>query len=251
MNGTTIHRLDNFAVEAAQLFARHCDAMIRQRLGRSDRSRIHVALTGGSAARELYRGLAQPEILAGFDASMIEFYQGDERPVAPSSPDSNWGMASATFLDPAGVPEEHRHRMHGESADLDAAAREYETLLRERLPLEDSLPIFDLVLLGMGPDGHIASLFPDTAALAETSRLVVANWVPKLNSHRLTVTYPVVNAARSIWLIVTGAEKAETVRRAIEQHDSTLPVSHITPAAGQLVWLLDQAAASTLSPASR
>ena len=143
--------------------------------------------------------------------------------------------------------------MRGESADLDVAACEYETLLRERLPSMDSLPVpvFDLVLLGMGADGHIASLFPDTAALAETSRLVVANWVPKLNSHRLTVTYPVINAARSVWLIVTGAEKAETVRRAIEQHDSTLPVSHITPAAGQLVWLLDQAAASTLSPASR
>ena len=242
MSTAEVHVFDDVAVQAARRFVQVCTALLRER------SRIHVGLSGGETARDFYQGLARPESRAGLDVRAIHFYQGDERPVPPSSPESNWGLAATTFLDPAGVPEENRQRMSAESADLDQAACEYEERLRGLLPLAGLTPSFDLLLLGMGADGHTASLFSGTRALNETVRLVVANPVPDLQVTRLTITTTLINAARAVWIIVSGARKAQTVRRALELRDPGLPVTRVTPHQGPLVWLLDRAAAGALSP---
>lgn len=232
---------DPFAETAAKRFVNLCEAIIHRH------GRARVALTGGGTAREFYEALARPEIRAGLNVNAVEFYEGDERPVGPSHPDSNWGMAERIFLDPAGVPQENRFRMAAESPDLNDAAREYEHLLRNQLRPQNGMPAFDLLLLGMGDDGHTASLFPGTAALSESARLVVPNDVPKLQTARLTITYPLINISRAVWIIISGAKKADAVQRALELRDPSLPVVGVAPRFGALVWLLDTAAASKLS----
>lgn len=236
-----IQILDDFAVQAARQFVEYCKTLIEQR------GRIHVGLTGGGTAQALYEALVRPEILDGLDVRAIDFYMGDERPVPPSDPQSNWGMAATTFLDPAGVPQENRHRMRAEAADLDQAAHEYERLLRDRLPQVNQTPAFDLLLLGMGADGHTASLFPGTTALEEASRLVVPNYVPKLSMNRLTFTYPLINASQAVWILASGANKAEATRRVLDGRDPTLPVTGVAPHHGMLVWLVDRSASDQLS----
>lgn len=232
---------DNYAETVAKRFANCCEGLIHQR------GRAQVALTGGNTAKEFYKALVRPEIRGQFDVNAVEFYQGDERSVGPDHPDSNWGAAEALFLNPAGVPQTNRFRMAGEAADLDAAAREYETLLRSRLRPQRHVPAFDLLLLGMGDDGHTASLFPGTHALHETQRLVVPNDVPQLRTTRLTITYPVINAARAVWILIAGAQKADMVYRALEKRDPDLPIVGVVPKCGPLVWLLDGPAAGKLS----
>ncbi len=232
---------DDFPVQAAARFRAWCHA------GLARRRRIHAALTGGRSAEQMYAALGRSEPGENACLQALEYYQGDERPVPPENPESNWGMAVAAFLDPVGVPLENRHRMIGEAADLDAAARDYEALLRRHLPAVQGVPAFDLVLLGMGDDGHIASLFPGTPALAETQRLVVANPVAKLQKTRLTLTFPAMHAAREIWILVGGAGKAEAVHRAVDCRDAELPVTHLRPASDTpIVWMLDAAAAGAL-----
>jgi 6-phosphogluconolactonase len=234
--------LSNFAETVAMRFVNCCVGLIHQR------GRIHVALTGGGSVKPVYEALAKPEMLAHLDVTAIEFYEGDERPVGPTHPDSNWGMAERTFLNPAGVPLDNRHRMRGESRNLDEAAREYEDLLWHKLPRERDLPSFDLLLLGMGPDGHTASLFPGTAALNERKRLVVSNEVPQHQTTRLTITYPMINAARAVWILASGAAKADAACRALEKRDPTLPIVHVAPTYGPFTWLLDEQAGSKLAP---
>lgn len=235
---------DDYAAQIARRFVAECRATV----GRQGVA--HVGLTGGQTARQVYEALARREMRSGLDVRAIQFYQGDERAVAPVSAHSNWGMAEAAFLNEAGVPAENRHRMVGEAGDLDEAARQYEALLRSRLPSRGALPCFDLLLLGMGEDGHVASLFPGTGAVDERERLVVANFVPPMQTMRMTITYPMINAARAVWVIVTGQNKSETVRRAIEDRDAALPVCHVAPADVPVVWMLDRAAASKLRPGS-
>lgn len=234
--------LHDFADTVAMRFVNCCVGLLHQR------ERIHVALTGGETARQVYQAMARPELRTHLDFNAIEFYQGDERPVPPGHPDSNWGMAESLFLDPANAPQANRHRMRGEAGDLDAAAREYEDLLRQKLPRERNVPAFDLLLLGMGADGHTASLFPGTAALNETQRLVVANEVPQQQTTRLTITFPLINCARAVWILASGPQKADTVRRALEKRDPALPIVQVVPTCGPISWLLDTHAASKLSP---
>ena len=235
--------LDDYANTVARRFANWC-------VGTSQvHGRVRVALTGGRTAREIFTALGDPGICGHVDWRAVEFYQGDERPVDPSSPQSNWGMVESAFLNPAGVPAANRHRMAGEARNLDNAAREYEQLLVGQLPGEGTgPPVFDLVFLGVGDDGHVASLFPGTAALEESRRFVVANPVPAIGMTRLTVTLPVINAARAVWIVSSGPRKAAIIRRAIEERDAGLPVVLVVPRAGPLVWLLDPAAAGQLSP---
>jgi 6-phosphogluconolactonase len=152
-------------------------------------------------------------------------------------------MACTALLDPASVPAENRHRMVGEATDLEAAAADYAELLADRLPSHDGVPRFDLILLGIGTDGHTASLFPNTPGAAETERFVVANQVPQLHTTRLTITFPVINAARQVWFLVTGAEKSEILRRIVRDRDPALPASRVAPVDGRCLWLVDQAAA--------
>ncbi len=234
--------LDNFATQAAGLLAERLVRDIERR------GRVSVALAGGQTPLAVYEAMAQPSIRERVDFSKVEFYQGDERPVGPADPLSNWGAACRMLLDPAGVPEENRHRMLGESPDLEAAASSYEQLLRARLSQGEITPVFDLLLLGIGQDGHTASIFPGTAAMREERRLVLANYVPQLNGSRLTMTWPVINAARSVWIMIAGASKREIVTRAVAHRDPSLPVSLVRPITGRCRWLLDRAAAAGLEP---
>ncbi len=168
------------------------------------RGRFRIALAGGSTPRALYAHLAAARDL---DWLRTDVFFGDERSVGPDDPQSNFRMARETLLVPAGVPPENVRRLRGEDPDLDAAARDYEAALGGA-----AAPPLDLVLLGMGGDGHTASLFPGTAALDESARLCVAVDVPQLATRRLTLTYPVLSGARDVLFLVAGADKADTLR---------------------------------------
>lgn len=200
---------------------------------------FRIALSGGSTPKALYERLASCASRTEFARWRVFF--GDERCVAPDHPDSNFGMARGVWLSKTAVGAVYR--VSGEARDPAAAATEYEhDLEREFKP---DAPRFDLVLLGMGADGHTASLFPGTTALQEKSKLVVATHVAKLNSHRITFTAPLINAARCVMFMVAGADKATAVREVLNGRGEA-PARRIAPFDGKLLWLLDRAAAAGL-----
>lgn len=214
------------------------------------RDRCTVAMAGGSTPRLLYQLLAAEPFRSQVDWARVEFFWGDERAVPPGHADSNFGMANQALLTKLAMPAAQVHRMEAERADRDVAARAYQAELARvfGVSLEGDPPVLDLVLLGMGADGHTASLFPHTAALKETRRWVVANHVPKLNADRLTMTYPMLNRAANVLFLVAGADKALVLVQVLEgppDHDR-LPSQAIQPAAGSLTWLVDAAAAASL-----
>lgn len=210
------------------------------------RGRFSAVLSGGSTPRDLYALLAQPEFARQVDWERVHLFWGDERAVPPDHPDSNYRMAREQLGEPP-IPANQVHRMPAEQAP-EQAAFAYEQTLREFRIEGEALSVFDLVLLGLGEDGHTASLFPHSPALAETTRWVVAHYVEKLGAVRITLTAPVLNAAKHILFLVAGAEKAQTVRAVLRgQHrPDDLPAQMIQPAVGRVVWLLDRAAASAL-----
>jgi 6-phosphogluconolactonase len=210
------------------------------------RGRFTLALSGGRTPNALYETLAASPGpgRAPLDWQRIHLFWGDERCVPPDHPDSNYGTAMKAFAG-ATIPPPNVHRIVGESKPPEAGAAAYEALLRSTFGLGDTaVPELDLVLLGLGTDGHTASLFPGTAALTETRRLVVAQWVESLGAHRVTLTYPVLNAARSVVFLVTGGEKAEMARRLVWERDASLPSARVQPAHGTLRYVLDRAAAA-------
>jgi 6-phosphogluconolactonase len=218
----------------ARLTARAVDA----------RATCAVALAGGSTPRGVYRALAEiPALRAQVPWDRMQFFWGDERHVPPDHADSNYRMAFDAMLSKVPVPEAQIHRIRSETADADSAARQYEDEIRPVLS-----PSFDLVHLGLGKDGHTASLFPGTAALEEWQRLCVANWVPALRVHRITLTFPILNAARAVMFTVSGADKASIVRDVLRRKDAEprLPAQRVQPSDGDLLWMLDRAAASGL-----
>jgi 6-phosphogluconolactonase len=203
---------------------------------------VSVAVSGGSVATTFFPAWATT---ARIDWGRTDIFWADERAVAPTDPDSNYALARTLWLDPAGVPAARVHRMPADRPDLGAAAEAYADQLRLTL---GPMPVLDLVLLGIGPDGHVASLFPGHALLGETARLVAAvTDSPKPPPRRLTLTPPVLTAARSVAIGAFGASKAAIVREALEDPASRLPAALIARAAGRAVWLLDRAAASQLS----
>jgi 6-phosphogluconolactonase len=210
----------------------------------ADHGRFHLALTGGSTPQIVCPMLIVPPRVLQLDWSKVEFFFGDERAVPARHPDSNYNTARQTLLDylPRVGPGQV-HRMIGEAADLEAAARAYQALIKRIVPKgESGLPAFDLIWLGMGPDGHTASLFPGTGALNETERWVVPNWVPQLDAWRLTLTFPILNAAREVNMVATGEEKAWAVR-AIRSGSEDPPTAGGVNAE-RTVWLVDRAAAT-------
>lgn len=216
------------------------------------RGGFSVALSGGATPKKLHELIASAPYRDRVDWGHIEIFFGDERAVPPDHPDSNYRMARETLLDRVPILEERVHRMQGEPADLAAEARRYSRLLEERLERTgEGVPILDLVFLGMGGDGHTASLFPGTAALSERREHVVANDVPQLSTRRLTLTFPVLNAARSVVFLVTGEGKAERVAEIFEVRPGApaFPAGRVRPNPGELLWLLDAAACSRLSGA--
>ena len=179
-----------------------------------------------------------------------QVFWGDERHVPPGHADSNYRMANEAMLSRAPIPSTKVHRIKSELPNASHAANEYEQTLRNCFHLASGqLPRFDLVLLGMGPDGHTASLFPGTAALQERRRLVVANWVEKFASYRITLTLPVLNNAACVIFLVSGEEKAQTLLAVLaeEAPSAPLPARLIRPTQGRLIWLVDRAAARLLS----
>jgi 6-phosphogluconolactonase len=209
-----------------------------------------VALAGGSTPKSLYRLLTTSPFRETIPWQNTHLFFGDERCVPPDAPESNYGMVKAALLAPLGLPEQNIHRMPGERPDPDEAAREYEAQLHSFFGLaEGALPRFDLILLGLGPDGHCASLFPHKPALQERKRLVVAS-EPGLEPFvtRLTLTLPVLNHAAQLLFLVAGANKAETLVRVLNgpRDPETLPAQAIAPANGTLSWLVDREAARLL-----
>jgi 6-phosphogluconolactonase len=204
------------------------------------RGRFILGLTGGSTPLAVCPLLVVPPRVRMLDWTRVEFFFGDERAVPPNDPESNYNTARLALLDY--LPRLRMaqvHRMPCELDDLDAGAWQYEAELR-RVIGGDGTPRFDLIWLGMGADGHTASLFPGTAALAERERLVVANWVPSLDAWRMTLTYPVLNAAREAMFVVNGADKADAVAR-VRSGIDVPPAGRVR--AGRTRWLVDAAAA--------
>lgn len=244
--GATIHILDDTAALHGEA-ARH---IVEQAARAIDaRGAFHIALAGGATPEGVYRRLHDGEAGGRVDWSRVHIYFGDERCVPPDHPDSNYRMAREALLDHVPVPAEQVHRMAGEVQPA-KAAREYARLLEARLPRDDrGRRRFDLVLLGMGPDGHVASLFPDTDVLRRRVA-AAAVYVPKLDSWRLTVTLPTINAARHVALMVTGEKKADVVRHVFRDDPDAapLPVQMVRPA-GRLDWFLDAEAARLLPSA--
>ena len=210
-----------------------------------------VALSGGSTPKSLYSLLANDAALrAQVPWDKVHFFWGDERHVPPDHADSNYRMAHEAMLSKVPVPAAHIHRIEAEHPDANRVAAAYEQSLREFFQVPaGQVPRFDVILLGMGPDGHTASLFPGTVALSEQTHLVVANWVDKFNSYRITLTLPVLNDAACVAFLVSGEEKAETLRLVLqdEQQPRRFPSQLVRPTHGRLLWLIDRAAARLLS----
>lgn len=215
----------------------------------AQRGRFTIALSGGSTPKNLFHLLAT-NARASFPWDRTFFFWSDERHVPPTDPDSNYRMAEEAMLSKTPVAAGNVFRVPAENPDASAAAQAYEQTARKFFGLgPGQLPQFDLILLGMGPDGHTASLFPGTAALQEKARLVVANWVDKLKTSRITFTLPLLNAARSVIFLVSGTDKAPALHEVLEGNSSgeQYPAKLVRPTNGKLIWLIDRAAASQLS----
>jgi len=212
--------------------------------------RFSVALSGGSTPLALYRLLAEAPLREAIDWSRVHLFWGDERFVPLDHPDSNYGAAREAFVSRVPIPAENVHPIPTEVADPETAATQYEDTLRRFFSLsEGDIPRFDLVLLGLGPEGHTASLFPESAALDEHKRLVVATFVSKLAAWRVTLTPPVLSSARQVMFLVAGPDKAAVLRDVLEgpYDPHRLPAQLVRPPDGDLIWLVDEAAASLLS----
>ena len=211
-----------------------------------ERGAFSVALSGGTTPRRVYELLASDEYGGRVEWPKVHVFFGDERTVPPDHADSNYRMAREALLSHVSIPAENVHRIEG-LGDAAANASDYESVMRGFFGDAD-WPRFDLVFLGMGDDGHTASLFPETSALGETRAWAVANWVEKLGAWRITLTAPAVNAARRVVFLVTGASKSERLHEVLNgAHDpSHLPSQMIRPREGALAWYVDRAAAAKL-----
>jgi len=252
--------LDAIAKRVAQEFVQAATAAV------SEKGSFSVALSGGSTPKALYSLLAND---AGLRAQLpwdkMYFYFGDERSVGPDHADSNFRMANETMLSKVPIKPEQVFRVKGEYKDTEKAAQEYDEALRSSFKMsngkigegktaggkiaEGQFPRFDLVLLGMGNEGHTASLFPGTKALHETKRIAVRNWVGKLYTDRITLTAPAINNAARVIFMVTGADKALALKGVLEgpYEPEQLPAQMIQPSNGQLLWLVDTTAGGMLS----
>jgi 6-phosphogluconolactonase len=233
-------------IAAADIFVRLC-------LPATERGLFSVALSGGSTPRTLHSLLVTPPYRERIDWSRIEFFWGDERYVPADDPESNYRMARETLLDHVPVPPDHVHPIPTELGDPAATAVAYGAAIRRVLGLSpNELPRLDLIFLGMGPDGHTASLFPHTAALHAHEKLVVANTVPQLHTIRISLTAEAINNAAAVVFLVAGADKADALRAVLQgpRDPDNYPAQLIAPTNGELHWLVDRVAAANLSPDS-
>jgi 6-phosphogluconolactonase len=226
-----IIRTHNLATDASNFIIERA----RKALGAGNEFRI--ALSGGNTPRPVYAQLATAGRDLPWERVRITF--GDERCVPPDDPQSNFRMARETLFVPAAVPEKSVMRMRGE-IDPQVAANEYEVCL-DVLAAQSSEPLYrhDLILLGLGEDGHTASLFPGSAGVEETTRRVIANFVPKFSSWRLTFTFPLINHARHICFLVDATKHKDLIERVIDG-DPQLPASRVNPTEGESTWIVGQ-----------
>ncbi len=234
--------VDNAAALAEAAAAQFVQAAT---LGLARQARWAAALSGGATPQAAYQRLAAPDLAGQVDWARVHLFWGDERCVPPDHPESDYGMARAALLDHIPIPAANIHRMRGELDPAEAAAA-YQAELEGYFG--DTRPCFDLFWLGLGEDGHTASLFPGTTALRETERWVVANWVEKLGAWRLTLTPPVINQAAQVTFLVSGSRKAQIFKEVLQgaYQPDVRPAQLVQPATGRLVWLVDRAAASQL-----
>jgi 6-phosphogluconolactonase len=231
--------------EAERVVAQAGDAI-------AQRGRFVVALSGGATPRPLYQLLAHSPFATRIQWPRVHVFWGDERCVPPDGPESNYRMACEALLEHVPIPGTNVHRIRGELAPSAAATAYEELLIRYFSPGELPLdPTFDLVLLGMGADGHTASLFPGSAAVSDTGRWVAATPAPQAGPWRVSLTPELLNTARNVTFLVSGADKADRVRDVLEprqkdEHTATLPAALIRPTHGALHWMLDAAAAARL-----
>lgn len=228
--------VDDLAQQTAAEFVRHAQLSVREK------GRFAVALSGGSTPRALYSLLATPQFSPRIPWPHVHLFWGDERCVAQNHPESNYRMVRETLLSKIEIPTENVRGMAGEKEPR-IAADEYEQELKEFFQLAPgAFPRFDLILLGLGEDGHTASLFPDTDALQETKRLVAANYVAKLNAYRLTLTLPVLNHGALVVFLIAGASKAPVVKKILKDDCKTapFPAAQVQPADGRLIWLVTE-----------
>lgn len=229
--------LAELAAKAAETITEKIQKLLREK------EKVSLVLSGGSTPRPLYELLATDEYRNRIAWNKLLVFFSDERCVPPDDPDSNYKMAYDNLLSRVPIPEKNIFRLRGE-IDPEEAATDYESVIKKILGKELS---FDLVLLGMGADGHIASLFPATTALQETKKLVAANYVDKLKAHRLTLTLPILNRARNVIFLVSGKDKAKAVSSVFTDASlQRLPARLIKPVEGNVVWFLDKEAASLL-----
>lgn len=226
---------------AAHEFAASVTAAVKSR------GKFTVALSGGSTPKALYSLLAEKRATA-LPWDKMYFFFGDERHVPPDDPESNYRMANEALLSRVPIPAGNVLRVPAEEKDAAKAAQAYEQGMKDFFAIKPGeFPRFDLVLLGVGPDGHTASLFPGSAALGERKRWVVANRVEKFKTDRITFTYPVINNAACVMFLSAGADKASILQEVLENPKAGLPSQAVQPVEGRLVWMIERAAAARLT----
>lgn len=233
--------IDTLSQQAAQYVVRIASESI------AARGRFTIALSGGTTPRKLYSLLGTEPYSSQIDWKLVDIFWGDERCVPPDNPDSNYLMAQEALLSKIPVPALQVHRMPADQPDRDAASQEY-TIEMQRTFGSNGIPAFDLIQLGMGPEGHTASLFPHQPSLHEKQRLVMPVSVPKPPPDRLTFTPPLLNAARNILFLVTGSDKAEALHSVLEgeYHPEEYPAQVVRPPNGEVLWMLDKEVAMNL-----
>lgn len=229
------------ADEAAHEFARLAIDAVKAR------GIFTVALSGGSSPPMVYERLLQDDLRDTVPWDKMHYFIGDERCVPESSPENNFSVARKDLLNKVNAPSANLHPIVNPDKDPAAAALHYEEELRKFFKLKaGEYPQFDLIWLGMGPDGHCASLFPGTKALTEVNRLVVENFVEKLSAYRITFTFPVINHAHNIMFVVHGEDKAQVLAEALTSDVKKYPVQHVVPEHGKLDWYVDTSTAKLL-----
>lgn len=234
--------IDTISQHAAQYVVRIANEAV------VTRGRFTIALSGGSTPRKLYSLLGSEPYLSQIDWKLVEIFWSDERRVPPDDPESNYRLAHETLLSHVSTPAPQVHRMPADQPDRDAAALAY-TQEMQRAFGTNGIPSFDLMQLGMGPEGHTASLFPHQPSLHETERLVMPVSVPKPPPDRLTFTPPLLNAARNILFLATGADKADALHAVLEgpYNPDEYPAQIVKPAHGEVMWMVDAAIAKNLT----
>jgi 6-phosphogluconolactonase len=242
MNIAIYPNIDILSHEAAQYIVRIATESI------TTHGRFTIALSGGTTPRKLYGLLGSEPHRSQIDWTLVHIFWSDERCVPPDSEESNYHLAHEVLLSKISIPAVQVHRMPADMPDRNAASQEYENEMRGVFGATDGTPNFDLIQLGMGPEGHTASLFPHQAALHEQQRLVVPVSVPKPPPDRLTFTPPLLNAARNVLFLVTGSDKADALHAVLEgpYNPDEYPAQIVRPPDGEVTWMVDTAAAAKL-----